>query len=170
VLFLVSIGSATAQITCHGPVAFYPFDGTTNDTGAFANNPTVITDITFNPGFQGQAAVFNGTSSFIDIPVNIGSTTFPTITFGAWVNADTGSDNLNRAILSHDNGGFDRQIGIDERDGGFGYAAFTGVGVLNSKTIQTGTFQFVAARYDGDTVTLFVDGQSFSSNDVTGDG
>jgi len=157
--------------------AFYPFDGDANDAGTAGNDPTYVHNISYGTGHDGQAAVFDG-SGYIDIPVDIGASSAPEITFGAWV--DAGADSQRQAILSHDNCCFDRQLGIDNRtmDGGtagWSWAAFAGDygnEVLNSGAeIKTdGSWQFVAVRYDGSEVTLFVDDQAFVANDRTADG
>jgi hypothetical protein len=92
----------------------------------------------------------------------------PQLTFGAWVN--TTSSSALQTILSHDNGGFDRSVMIDFRDGaqaGYNYAVFRGTGVFESTVApQVNTWVFVAARYNqtANTVDLFVNNQKFSTS------
>ena len=66
---------------------------------------------------------------------------------------------------------FDRQIGLDTRGSGgtLTYSAFAGAtqGVLSTNDTLTSNFTFVAARYDGTNVTLFVDGNQITGLDDT---
>jgi hypothetical protein len=71
------------------------------------------------------------------------------VTIGAWANADT-TGNL-RTILSHDNGGFDRGLSVDNRGDGTGprYSGFTGSGVASAgpDPVPVDVWTFVSARY-----------------------
>ena len=46
-----------------------------------------MTDLlpTDDGGFEGEAGVFNGTSSFAQMPININPAAVPNVTIGAWV-------------------------------------------------------------------------------------
>lgn len=69
---------------------------------------------------------------------------------GAWANTD--AVNAIRAVISHDNGGFDRNLNIDARGpgSGFRYSAFTGSGVTSAgpDPAPVGEWVFLAVRYD----------------------
>ncbi len=158
--------------------AFYTFDddedidgdGTFEalDSSGLGHHSFRETSIPRSAGYQGSAVDLDGTTGYIDIPVNLGMTRAPAVTIGAWVKSDATS--LRRAILSHDNGVGNRQIGIDERPGsGWGYAAYIGGNVVNSRVIDT-AWHFVAARYNGVNATLFVDGTLYSATNATTDG
>ena len=87
------------------------------------------------------------------------------MTWGAWVRSDISyQTNTARAIASQDDGGFDRQFGIDYREGN-GISAFKGDGVLGSYTQSEGIWYFVATTYDelAHHVKLYVAGQSDTS-------
>ena len=86
----------------------------------------------------------------------------PQMTMAAWVKPDDGSPI--RQIISHDNSGYDRAMGIDKRGGGTGWSAFCGSGaVLGYHPVAVGEWAFIAAVYDQDagTVKLYVDGATY---------
>ncbi len=152
-------------------VAFYDFDGDANDRSGNAVNPTTLNNITQVTGYQGQAYEFNGASSYIQIPLNINSSIYPSLTMGAWVKSDVASSG--KQVISQDNGGFDRTIGIDSRGGGLGWSAFTGTGnVVGFKPVSIGTWTFVAVTYDQAnlTATLYVNGDTYTEAANLGSG
>jgi hypothetical protein len=70
-------------------------------------------------------------------------------------------------VLSNDDGGFDRQIGIDSRNGNAAWGAFTGSNVLNTGLApSTSDWTFLAAVYDQSlaSVTYYVNGQVFTAS------
>lgn len=169
---LLSSGTASA-----GLIALYDFNGTTDDVSGNHKNPVAGTISGYASGVEGQAGVFNGSTNRLQLPINVSPALMPSLTMGVWVSA---LETRNRTgIMSADDNSpanFDRQIGIDDRriggSGGpalFSYSAFVGgsMGVLASSVAASSAFTFLAARYDGNTVTLFVNGQSFTANDTT---
>lgn len=96
-------------------------------------------------GKPNGAMLFNG-RAFIELPLDINPEAMPQLTFSAWVRADDASPV--RQVMSHDNGGFDRSLGIDTRGGGHGWSLFTGSGVLGYKPVETGRWVFVAGVWD----------------------
>ncbi|MCC6860509.1 MAG: PEP-CTERM sorting domain-containing protein [Bryobacterales bacterium] len=171
-LFLMAFA---AQLAYGGLIGFYPVDGNANDFSGNGSNATVVTDVSCVAGFEGLAALFNGSTSYIQIPVNINPGVTPMLTMGAWV---LPSDvNPVRGIISHDNGGFDRNLNIDYRGSCAGsacYAAFTGSSVLAGSvaTANPADWVFVAASYNASTgaVVLYVDGNVYTANGFPGSG
>ena len=144
-------------------LAFYDFDGNANDRSVNAIHPTTQNNITQVAGHEGQAYAFNGLNSYIEIPLNINPANYPSLTMGAWVKSNNAS--AIKKIISHDNGTYDRTLGIDNRGGGVGWSAFTGTGsVLGFQAVNIGTWTFVAVSYDQAalTATLHVNGNSFT--------
>ena len=96
---------------------------------------------------------------------------------GAWVRAtrNDGSPGA-RQVISHDNFGFDRSLGMDTRSGGSvpqDWATFTGSGVLSSGIdVALSEWVFLAVVYDNTlgTTRLHVDGSNFSAGNTTGAG
>jgi hypothetical protein len=95
---------------------------------------------------------------------------------GAWVQASA-TDGI-RQVISHDNGGYDRSLGLDWRQGydgstTQGWSAFAGGGgVLNSGSATSGAWTFLAVVYDQAawSVTLYVNNSSFPMTGLLGDG
>jgi hypothetical protein len=129
-------------------MAFYTFEGNANDVSGHDNHGTVQ-GATLAAGYEGQAYDFDGNSDYIGIPMDIDPTAMPYLTMGAWANTD--AVNAIRAVISNDDGGYDRNLNIDNRGEGSGYrySAFTGGGVVSagSDPAPVGTWVFVAARY-----------------------
>jgi len=88
---------------------------------------------------------------------------------GAWV-CPAFNDSI-RPLLTHDDGGYDRQVGLDTRGGGTGWSAFCGPTghVLGAVPAVLGKWTFVAVVYDQDaqTVKLQVDDMVLTKTGVT---
>jgi hypothetical protein len=120
-------------------------------------------------GFEGQAYNFNGSGNYIQVPININPTQQPRLTMGAWVRA-AAADSF-RPVLSHDNGGCDRSLGIDW--GGSWMAYCGSAGAVDGNAVVTDTWVFLAAVYDqaAETVKLWVDDKVFTKTGASlGDG
>ena len=147
-------------------LGLYTFDGHANDASSNKNHATSISNVEYVDGFEGKAAKFAGdVQSYIDLPIDVSVQTEPVITWGAWVRPAALGE-VNREILSTDNGGFDRVLTLDLRDGeqlfdSHRFACFRGDGVLRSGAYgpNLGYWTFVAAIYDQKlrTVELFVE-------------
>jgi hypothetical protein len=90
---------------------------------------------------------------------------------GAWAKATSGTPI--RQVISHDNGGYDRSVGIDFRGGGTGWTAFAGTGsVLGFQPLTLDEWTFLAVVYDQTigSVTLYVNGVAFSGSATLGSG
>ncbi len=141
-------------------IGFYPFDGTDpvqDASGKGARLESASADPTHLPtgGLEGGAYEFDGTQRWV-APINIDPAVLPQVTMGAWVRTSSLVPGL-RKILGTDNGGWDRSIGLDDRDGPFRFTSFIGNG-----TPATGTpgptsvhqWAFVAVTYDEVTTEL----------------
>jgi hypothetical protein len=140
-------------------LAFYPFDDGPQDISGNSRDGTVSSTganrTTDNSGYEGNAYRFNG-QGFIDLPVNLNPGLFPQVTIGAWVKAAGLSSPARNEILSTDNGGYDRALTIDSRNGpdesgvarygAFGGAA-TGL-VVGPQARTSDGWVFVAAVFD----------------------
>jgi len=157
-------------------IAFYTFDdandpfadssGQGNDiTGTNGTAPTWGSDI----GFADTGAHdFSGGTLLAPIDINAGA--IPDMTWGAWVRTDNTNPGL-RKIMGHDNGAWDRTLGLDNRNGQFRYTSFTGFGrpVVGNLPgpANTEDWTFVAASYDSaaGTVSVYVDVDASSTDD-----
>lgn len=155
-------------------LGFYSFDDPENplkdDSGNGADLTSVGTDPTYEPdtGFEGGNYVFAGGQHLIS-PVNVGPLERAVVTFGAWVKTASLAPGL-RKIIGSDDGGWDRTIGLDDREGGFRYAAFVGNGsplVGAPAPDNTEDWTFIAGTFDQNlgVVTLYVDLNGATTDD-----
>jgi hypothetical protein len=158
-LFLLAAAlPARAQL-----VAYLPLDGNVLDASGHRHTATVVGAVPTAAGFRGGAYVFNGTSDYIEISsLDLNPGVLPQLTMGAWVRPSDISPI--RQIISHDNGSYDRSLGLDARGGVNGWSAFAGSGVLGSEAAVTGDWTFVAVAYDqaSASATLFVNDRVFT--------
>ncbi|MBM4275489.1 MAG: LamG domain-containing protein [Deltaproteobacteria bacterium] len=168
--WMASVAGAlgAANTTLPPVLAFFPFEGNAQDASGNGRHGTV-SGATLAVGYEGQAYSFNGTSSYIEVPLDISPSKYPQLSMGAWVRAASPS-NPRRQVLSHDDGGFDRSLGIE--DSGWGLFCGSG-GVLCGDPVVEGKMVFLAAVYDqaAGTAKLWVDDKSYTKTSVTlGDG
>jgi hypothetical protein len=148
-------------------VALYKFDDPNNlgfDSSGNGNHATNFGAVSAPQGYQGGAASFS-LNAYLRSPVDVSRTNTPDMTWGAWVRPTTGGGAI-QAVLSNDDGGFDRQIGIDDRQGG-AWSAFTGTNVLSSGVApSTNNWTFLAAVYTQaqNTMTYYVNGKAVAAS------
>ena len=137
-------------------IAHYEFDGNANDS---------VDD--FNDGIEeGDAqpvddGLFGGAYSFgtdqppaggVIVPFDVGADLIPDMTVTMWVRPDASILNAPGLykVFGHDDGGWDRGFGLDNRQtGGYRYAAFNGAGITNNTgTPVTGEWTFLATVWD----------------------
>lgn len=178
-LVLCSLAGVRADL-----VAFYSFDDPVdplNDDSGMANHLTSVgADPTYEAvgGYDGSGGyLFANTvgdqrgDQRLIAPIDINPGTLPTVTLGAFVRTDTLNADLYK-IMGHDNGAWDRTIGLDSREGGFRYTAFTGTNNngpvdLTPAPANTTDWTFIAVTYDNPnaTVTVYVDLDTATSDD-----
>ncbi|WP_020483461.1 LamG-like jellyroll fold domain-containing protein [Methylomonas sp. MK1] len=157
-LFALSMPLLYAVPSHAALVAFYTFDGNAIDVTGNGNDG-VVNGATLAGGYEGQAYRFDGLNDYISIPLNLNSSNMASVTMGAWANAS----NLGsiRTVISHDDGGYDRDLNIDSRGAGSGYrySVFTGSGVdsVGPDPAPTNQWVFVSARYDSAAHTVTLD-------------
>ncbi len=148
-------------------IALYQFDDATNlglDTSGRGNHATNQGAAFTAQGYQGGAASFNF-AAWLSAPIDVNRVALPQMTWGAWVRPNVGGGNI-QPVLSNDDGGFDRQIGLDNRGGVSSWSTFTGSNVLNPGVApSTSDWTFLAVVYDQNqySMTFYVNGQAFST-------
>ena len=165
------VHSAQAEL-----IAFYTFNdaeapfadssGQGNDiSGTVGAVPTWGSDVGF-----GDTGAYDFAGGTLTAPADINASAIPDMTWGAWVRTDNTNPGL-RKIMGHDNGAWDRTLGLDNRNGQFRYTSFTGfgrpvVGDLPGPA-NTEDWTFVAANYDSEdsTVSVYVDVDASSIDD-----
>ncbi len=182
-IFLLPALVLTATPASAGLIGYYTFENSdAADSSGNGNDGTLGggAGLSFSVGGGvggGTAAQFSGlagTANLISLPININPGVLPNLTMGAFVDAGVGITAFAK-VLSQDNGGFDRTLGVDTRGGTSGaFAAFsnTGAGVLNSNILPTAGvgYDFIAVRYGSGQVTLTVNGTNVSSAAANGSG
>ena len=142
-------------------IATYMLDNNADDISGNYNGTE--TNITYNTGQYGGAAVFNGSSSFIN--TNYTLTTDTTFAFSWWMNLETPSGG-NQYIINDGNG--------TVHDGTFGIyynassqlGVFTGInggitgGLLTISGGLSGSWMHFAVSIDGTTATIYKNGSS----------
>jgi hypothetical protein len=154
-------------------IAYYPFNGNAVDESAnshdgIVNGAALTSD---KNGKSDSAFLFNGTTDSISVPVNINPSVLPEVTITAWVRAD--KKNPVRQVVSNDNGGFDRSMGIDFRGGGNGWSAFSGTdSLLGFQPVVLDEWIFLAVVYDqpAGTVQLYVNNNVIEGTGAIGAG
>lgn len=154
-------------------VARYPLDGAASETTGSGPdgemNGPVPTEGRHG-GVEGALA-FDGEDDHVAVPLDIGPERHPELTITAWARAESAEPI--RQVVSHDDGGFDRSVGIDDRGGVDGWSAFAGTGsVLGGAPVEVGRWTFLAVVYDApaDTVRLHVVDRVFTTAGHTGEG
>ncbi|MGP0064470.1 MAG: beta strand repeat-containing protein, partial [Isosphaeraceae bacterium] len=142
-----------------GLEAYYNFDTGPNDVsgngnnGTLSSNPPALT----SAGYQGGAYQFTAANdNYITAPLNVSPTAMPQLTMGGWFDASNASSTI-RGLLSEDDGGYDRTIDIDTRNGGVEWSAFSGYGVVSGAAVVPNQWVFVAVRYNQATQTMSLD-------------
>jgi len=164
ITFAAALSGSTIKLGSQGDLlGLYTFENGTVDQSGNGRNALADPNVTFAPGIEGMAAEFNGTDSWIGLPIDINPSVVPRLTMGAWVKSDTLEGY--HGILSHDNGGWDRSIGV--LDGS--HLAFNGSGPAVHPQSLTTDWQFVAVVYDGVSIHHYVDQSVLVTSDYTGD-
>ncbi|MFU8772598.1 MAG: LamG domain-containing protein [Anaerolineales bacterium] len=152
-------------------------DKTANDKSRYSNHGTLVGTTSGLPrkGKSGNSRVFDGRDDSIRLPIDINPSKYPQLTVSVW--AKPARTLRMGKILSHDDGGYDRTLGVDKRGakgaGDFQWVAFCGSGkVLGSEKIDSRDWVFLAVVYDqkSQEVTLYVDNRRYSKKGILGVG
>ena len=157
-------------------IGFYPFDnaqdplkdasGKGNDLQGGIADPTYLS----SAGIEGGAFSYNGGQRLVS-PIDINADALPALTMGAWVKTATLISDLHK-VIGQDDGGWDRVIGLDNRDDGvFRYTTFIGTGAPLRGTPaprSTNDWTFLAVSYDQtiNELNLYVDLDSITIGDA----
>ena len=172
-LVAVSVTQLNADL-----IGFYAFDDPANPLKDASSKGNNLTSVEVDPvyvedeGFEGGAYEFDGNQRVIS-PVNLNPSVHLKVTFGAWVKTATLEEGLYK-VIGHDNGGWDRTIGVESRGQGgdpdFRYTAFTGVGGPIEGTSwpeSTDDWTFIAVSYNQEEqlASFYVDVDANSTDD-----
>ncbi len=158
-----------------GIVSWWPGEGDASDI-IDDNTGTLVGGVLFADGMVGQAFSFNGTDGRVEVPHNPNQNTGSQITIEAWVNPR--SSGHGRTIVqkrSPSNVGgyvFETTHSPFAPDNGLQFVIMIN-GTYRSlqapaNVLAIGTWQHVAATYDGTTMKIYVNGVERASLSVSG--
>ncbi len=175
----------TAQVASADLLAYYPFDGDATDQGGEGADGFIEGSVEYagdGSGYDGVGGAFefgvDGEPGNVVIPWEIGPEFYPELSVTMWVKADesiiTEEKQLELGhhpkVFGHDDGGWDRSFGLDNRitccgPEDFRWAAFTGgAGPGPTPAIEdapvTSDWTFLAATWDAENESL-----TFTVND-----
>ena len=123
-------------------------------------------------GKANEAYNFSGEGSYVQVDFNLNPEVHPAVTLNAWVRylptTDDGDAEIAQ-IISHDNGDYDRSIGIDNRSPSseWGWTMFAGSqSVLGSAPLEAGKWVQLTAVYDQSKseAALYVNGKAIAQS------
>lgn len=127
--------------------------------------------VTLTAGHKGEpnkALHFEGQGSHLDVDIDINPGLMPQLTITGWARW-TGEGEGTYQVFSHDNGDYDRSLGLDTRSPkGWGWSAFAGdQGVLGSFPVKKDEWVMFTAVYDqpNATTTLYINDQVLEAHD-----
>lgn len=144
-------------------VAHYEFENNANDTTWNINHAAVY-DITYEEGYNGQSAVFNGSSGFVQLPTVLGNLTDMTI--ATWVYWSSGSGHH---LIDFSNGQDDEYMYLSVNSDNY-KLRFGILGpndseeqYLQASAISRKTWTHVALTISSTGICLYVDGNLVAS-------
>jgi hypothetical protein len=174
--FSIPLDSTIVIVPPAALAAFYSFDNSANPLQDHSGNGNHITGNAGTDPVWGAASGYGGTGAFeftldqLISPLDVNPAVMPQMSWGGFVRTNTLIPGLYK-VLGHDNGGYDRVLGLDTRPAGLmHYSSFLGTGVSpgTSTPLNTGDWTFVAATYD-DTAgitTVYVDLNAATTGDA----
>ncbi|MEM9411750.1 MAG: LamG domain-containing protein, partial [Planctomycetota bacterium] len=152
---------------CVELIGFYPFDsplqrGLIDESSQNNHAISAIGGASISQeGFEGLCYSFDGFGDRIQIPIDISPSELPQVTVGCWAKL-IDNDSI-QAIISHDDGGWDRAIHVDFRgspDSQYRISALNGSQpIAAGEPVSRDDWIFMCARYNSDSnlVRLTVD-------------
>ena len=117
-------------------------------------------------GNAGKAFQFKGEQG-LPVEFNLNPEALPQCTLVTWARY-TGESQGVHQVISHDDGGYDRSLGLDDRGGQWGWSCFAGnQGVLGGIAVKPAEWTFLAVVYDeaAQTTTLYVGDEKAEAKD-----
>jgi hypothetical protein len=161
-----------------GLVAYYPFDGNANDESAHGNDGVEHGGIEYVQGMISQAAKFNGTSTYINVPHD-DSLNLQNITLSAWVYDYNHNGSSSMILLKGKwttKGGQKRQYGFSSTYGSqaiadFGLFNVSGKweGIRSTSHTPLNQWKHIVVTYDGQQQKMYLDGELHNSRNAAFD-
>lgn len=167
----VTVASGIGGVSAPGAVPWWPI-GSQYYGDLSGHDVAWSTDGYVSLSAYDGATYLDGVDGSIRVELDVNPTAMPQMSWGAWVTPTSNSPV--RQVLSHDDAGYDRSLGIDWRGGVSGeYSAFTGSGVVGDGVVATvGEKVFLAAVYDNDenSMSMWVNGHKTTTTTNFGTG
>jgi Concanavalin A-like lectin/glucanases superfamily len=152
-----------------GLVALYPMDGNAQDTSGNNYHGTVNGTASYEPGYAGQALVFNGTNAYVDLPIGTLISSLTDITVATQVYFGGGNGSWMR--IFDFGSGTSSYMFLCPRQGTAGNMRFAirsatvNEQIVNSPSVLSVGWHHVAVALDGQakTITLYLDGERIAS-------
>lgn len=158
----------TIGVPTEGLIDFFSFDSTPNPE----KMPNVsLTSDRF--GKANGAYHFSGDEAYVQVDFNINPDVHPALSFSAWtryVPLDVSDPPSRARIISHDNGAYDRSMGIDNRNPNkiSSWSIFAGSeGVLGAVPLEAGVWLQLTTVYDQSQskALFYINGKLVASSD-----
>ena len=151
------------------PVAYYKLDNSSEDYSTGTNDGT-DTNVEYRFGRFGQAAVFNGSSSYIDTNYTLTSDT--SLSFSFWLNVNDYASNDHYIFSDLSSSATDRRIGIRITSSGYFSVDVSSNGTnidtsIYSSAISKNQWIHYVVVLDGTSYELYQDGYSVHTDTLT---
>jgi len=149
-----------------GLVAYYPFDGNTNDFSGYENHGTENGGVSYSTGIHGQAIKLDGVNNYITIADSVSISPTKAITLSAWVKPDFISDSLGFRIIS-------KCLSVNDCGKNSYILGFYYMQVLNtpfyiSARARVSEWSHIVGTFDGNYMKLYKNGNLIDSQYVSG--
>lgn len=120
------------------------------DPSALKELPEGVTRVADQKGRPDQALAFTGQMTKVEVPWDINPEKHPQLTITAWARFMGKPEERGLfQVVSHDNGDYDRSLGIDTRAGEWGWSAFVGDAfVMGGVKVNPQEWVFLSVSYD----------------------
>lgn len=136
-------------------ISWWPGDGSTDDIiGISAGTP--MGGIGFGVGRVGEAFVFDGVDDYVSTELDVQPSAMASTTWEAWVYPTRVNHSRRQAILSGDDGSYDRNIGIESRTSSF--MVFVGGTRWLPTTVDLNQWQHIAVVYTPTSIEFYKNG------------
>lgn len=147
----VALGNTTLA---EDPISYWGLDGNSNDSNG-SNNGT-DTSITYSTGKFGNGAVFNGTTSMINVGTDNSLNLTSALTIAAWIYpTGWGENNFGRIFQRHV-GSTGYMLYLSSSISGITFNA--GGDISSQQSIELNKWQFVVATLSGGTAKIYING------------
>jgi hypothetical protein len=139
-----------------GLVARYTFESNGNDLSGNSNNAVVANNILYQPGEAGLAAVFDGSSSYFDIPESPSLILTGPMTIAAWVNP--ANENNFVALVDKDYNYLGYTFYLAYNQVFMQISSTSSSSRLYAGNVPVNTWSHIAGVYDGSQILIYVNG------------